>query len=60
MPLSLPRAFAPSSLKDRVVLVTGATGGLGQPLALALAAAGATVILHARVVHKLEALYDEI
>jgi len=60
MPLPLPRVFVPVSLKDRVVLVTGATGGLGQPLALALAAAGATVILHARVVRKLEALYDEI
>jgi NAD(P)-dependent dehydrogenase (short-subunit alcohol dehydrogenase family) len=42
------------------VLVTGATGGLGRSLALACAAAGATVVLHARVVRKLEALYDEI
>jgi NAD(P)-dependent dehydrogenase (short-subunit alcohol dehydrogenase family) len=41
-------------------LITGATGGLGRPLALACAAHGATVVLHGRVVHKLEALYDEI
>ena len=59
-----PRPFdvpsAPPDLSDRVVLITGATGGLGRPLALACAAAGATVVLHARVVRKLEALYDEI
>jgi NAD(P)-dependent dehydrogenase (short-subunit alcohol dehydrogenase family) len=48
------------SLRDRVVLVTGAGGGLGAPLARECAARGATVILHGRVVRKLEALYDEI
>ena len=55
-PDSLPR----TSMHDRVVLVTGATGGLGRMLAVACARAGATVVLHARVVRKLEALYDEI
>lgn len=49
-----------SALRDRVVLITGATGGMGAPLARACAQAGATVVLHARVVRKLEALYDEI
>ena len=48
------------SLADRVVLVTGATGGLGRAISLACARAGATVVLHARIVRKLEALYDEI
>ncbi|HEY2818558.1 MAG TPA: SDR family NAD(P)-dependent oxidoreductase [Casimicrobiaceae bacterium] len=43
-----------------MVLITGATGGLGRVLALTCAKAGATVVLHARVVRKLEALYDEI
>ena len=43
-----------------MVVVTGATGGLGRALALACAARGATVVLHARIVRKLEALYDEI
>jgi NAD(P)-dependent dehydrogenase (short-subunit alcohol dehydrogenase family) len=63
---SSPRALAPAaqlpqaSLTDRVVLITGATGGLGRPLALACARAGATVVLHGRVVRKLEALYDAI
>ncbi len=41
-------------------MVTGATGGLGRSLSLACADRGATVILHGRVVRKLEALYDEI
>jgi NAD(P)-dependent dehydrogenase (short-subunit alcohol dehydrogenase family) len=49
-----------TSLEGRVVLITGATGGVGKALALACAHAGATVVLHGRVVRKLEALYDEI
>jgi len=49
-----------ASLRDRVVLITGATGGLGSQLARACAAQGATVVLHGRVVRKLETLYDEI
>jgi len=60
MPLPTPHAPAAADLRDRVVLVTGATGGLGRPLALAAAAGGATVVLHARVVRKLEALYDDV
>jgi len=47
-------------LAGRVILLTGATGGLGEVLALAFAGAGATVILHARIVRKLEALFDRI
>jgi NAD(P)-dependent dehydrogenase (short-subunit alcohol dehydrogenase family) len=49
-----------SALTGRVVLITGAAGGLGRPLSLACARAGATVVLHGRVVSKLERLYDEI
>ena len=41
-------------------MVTGASGGLGHALSLACARQGATVILHGRVVRKLEAIYDEI
>jgi len=60
MPLPSPADAAFADLSDRVVMVTGATGGLGEALARACAAAGATVILHGRVVRKLEALYDAI
>ena len=51
---------APDLLQDKVVLVTGATGGFGKPLSLALARHGATVILLARSLRLVEALYDEI
>ena len=45
---------------DRVILVTGAGDGIGRVVAKALAAHGATVVLHGRTVSKLEAVYDEI
>jgi NAD(P)-dependent dehydrogenase (short-subunit alcohol dehydrogenase family) len=47
-------------LADRVILVTGATGGLGSALARACASLGARVVLTGRTVHKLEAVYDSI
>jgi NAD(P)-dependent dehydrogenase (short-subunit alcohol dehydrogenase family) len=60
MPLPSPDAPLDASLRERVVVVTGASGGLGRVLALACAQAGATVVLHGRIVRKLEAVYDEI
>ena len=60
MPLPSPDSPLAADLAGRAILVTGATGGLGRPLALALASRGATVVLHGRIVRKLEALYDEI
>jgi NAD(P)-dependent dehydrogenase (short-subunit alcohol dehydrogenase family) len=51
---------SPKRLADQVVLITGASGGLGSVLAMGCAAQGATVVLHGRVVRKLEALYDRI
>ncbi|MBS7456668.1 SDR family NAD(P)-dependent oxidoreductase [Coralloluteibacterium stylophorae] len=45
-------------LADRVVLVTGANGGLGEAAARACAQAGATVVLLGRRVPRLNKLYD--
>jgi 3-oxoacyl-[acyl-carrier protein] reductase len=48
------------SLKDRVALVTGASQGIGRAAALALAQAGARVIVAARNADKLAAVAAEI
>ena len=60
--MTIPRDFtsSPGLLTDRVVLITGATGGLGRALALECARAGATVILSGRNPGKLERVYDEV
>jgi NAD(P)-dependent dehydrogenase (short-subunit alcohol dehydrogenase family) len=47
-------------LEDRIILVTGASRGIGRAVAKAYAKNGATVILLARNVKQLENLYDEI
>jgi NAD(P)-dependent dehydrogenase (short-subunit alcohol dehydrogenase family) len=51
---------APGELKGRVIMVTGAGSGIGRAVSLALAAAGAEVILLGRTVRKLEAVHAEI
>ena len=53
-------AAGPGLLEDRVILVTGAGGGLGGALATACAALGARVVLCGRKVPKLERVYDTI
>src|SRR5262245_50213313 len=50
----------PQALAGRVVLVTGATGGIGRAVATALVQHGATVLLHGRNEAALEALYQEL
>lgn len=47
-------------LRERVILVTGSSDGIGRALALRAAALGAQVILHGRDVGKLERAYDAI
>jgi NAD(P)-dependent dehydrogenase (short-subunit alcohol dehydrogenase family) len=60
--MSYPANFTaqPGMLAERVILITGATSGLGRALAVECARAGATVILSGRNGTKLERVYDEI
>ena len=51
---------APDELSGRVVLITGATGGLGREAARAMTGSGADVVLLGRNPTRLERLCDEI
>ena len=53
-------APAPDAFAGRVILVTGATGGIGRAVARDLVQHGATVILHGHNEQALEALYQEL
>lgn len=61
-PVSLPTGFSTEvdHLAGRVLLFTGATGGIGGAAARACARCGATLILASRNVPAAERLYDEI
>lgn len=48
------------NIKDKVVVITGASSGLGEAAARYLAAEGAKVVLGARRLDRLQALADEI
>ncbi len=52
--------YAGDVLKDRIILITGATDGIGRALAVHAANLGAQVILHGRNVNKLEKVYDTL
>jgi NAD(P)-dependent dehydrogenase (short-subunit alcohol dehydrogenase family) len=61
LPVSrLPAGWTPAAdtLAGRVVLVTGAYGGLGSAVARAAARAGATVVITGKRKRQLEQLYD--
>lgn len=48
------------TLKDRIVVITGASSGLGEATARLLSAQGATVVLGARRVERLKSLAEEL
>ena len=52
--------YPPDLLRDRIILITGASDGIGRALALQVAVVGAQVILHGRNIEKLESVYDAI
>ncbi len=54
--------FQPSEdyLKDRIILITGASRGIGKAVALECARLGATVLLIAKDLKRLEQTYDDI
>lgn len=60
--MQLPQHFSVTAdtLKDKIILVTGAGDGIGKVAAKHFAAAGATVVLVGRTLAKLEKVYDEI
>jgi NADP-dependent 3-hydroxy acid dehydrogenase YdfG len=45
---------------DKIILITGASSGIGEGIARELGAAGATLMLGARRIDRLQALVDEI
>lgn len=49
-----------NNLNDKIVLVTGASRGIGKSMSLELAKCGAHVILSARNIQKLEEVKNEI
>jgi len=59
---TVPGDFDPAKLdlKGQVVMVVGATGGIGSAVARCLAQCGAQLVLAAKQVVKLERLADEI
>lgn len=49
-----------NALEGRVILVTGASGGIGRAISKAYASVGATIVLLDKTISELEKVYDEI
>lgn len=60
MPEPQTYSAPPNLLHDRIILITGASDGIGRALAMRVAELGAQVVLHGRNVQKLEKVYDAI
>lgn len=60
--VSLPTnpKFFEGCLKNKVIMITGASDGIGRALAISSAKAGAEVILVGKTLKKLNLVYDEI
>lgn len=52
--------YIADKLKGKVIMITGASDGIGRTLAIETAKAGASTILLGKSVKKLESVYDEI
>jgi NAD(P)-dependent dehydrogenase (short-subunit alcohol dehydrogenase family) len=52
--------YADDILRGRIILITGASDGIGRALSLECARLGAQVIVHGRDAKKLESVYDQI
>src|SRR5215470_7788884 len=55
-----PTVFAAEALKDRVVMVSGASGGIGRAIAFLFARLGAHVALVGRNQEKLDTLFGHL
>ena len=53
-------SFNPFSLENKTILITGASSGIGQGIAVACSKMGASVILNGRNCQKLEATFSQL
>ena len=58
--MKIKNTFEKSFLKNKNILITGASKGIGKELALTLCSYGANIILHGRDEQALDKVYDEI